>query len=543
MKHLLIVREGATEREVPVLHTVVVGRDADCTVCLNDPRLSRKHAEFVVAGAAVTVRDLKSRNGIEINGVRTDTAVLRPGDVVGLAEVSITYAPVSDDIAPHGDGLVLDDRTVYGSPAMAGVLAKAAAPAPAVAPVLAPAPSTPVHDEDATRVGSIDDIRSELGALPVAARAAGGMAGAPSPTADVAEPVEPAPRQSRFTWADHVMLRAAALAVLVGGIALAMAWLAQRSLLTSQGEARATVLVGWLAAEGATADGPTLDAAVQALGKEPGVVSALIVSTDGRILAPTQRMSEPLGRLPGLDLSPADVVRLRVVEQNGRLELVKPVRGGRAIAWLTYNANEAGGGLSLAMGLTFIVGAAGTFLVAGAIRRVTFAGLTRFREDVELVMSGQLTRVADTLGARPLEELASVVNYLVTRTKASGGLAPVSFDGKATPEAAPQVVRDAWIITDASFKVTEASASIAVLLGVRVDTMVGRHLLDAVPDKQVSEAILKCLSGVSLHGRDETVIGGSAGTDIGSYVVTVVRKGKHDPITIRFTRRRTGGQA
>lgn len=543
MKRTLIVREGSTEREVPLSGTVVVGRDADCGVCLNDPRLSRRHAEFVTAGELVSVRDLQSRNGIEINGVRATSAVLRPGDVVTLADVSITVAAVVEDAAA-GVALPPDDRTVLRP--MASLLG-ARRPSE---PRHAPAPAPVAIDDDATRIGGAVDLRHEDAAsLPPASQAP--MRGGQSLVADSAAPsaapsTGPAGRRPRITWSDLVMLRVAALAVLVGGVALATAWLSQRSLLTMQGEARATAIVGWLSAEGATKDGATLDAAVQAIGREPGVIAALIVATDGRVLAPTLRMAEPLGRIPGLDLAPADVVRLRVAEQNGRLELVKPVAGGRAVAWLTYNASEAGGGLGLALGLTFIVAAAGTFLMAGAIRRATFAGLAQFKEDVELVMSGQLAKVEDTLGARPLEDLAHVVNYLVARTKAGGALTQMSFDGGGAADAS-QVsrapLREAWIVTDASFRVSEASASITPLLGVRADTMVGKHLLDAVPDKNVSEAILKCLSGVSLHGRDETIIAGVTGAELGECVVSVNRKGKLDPITIRFTPRITGGRA
>ncbi len=542
MKRTLIVREGSTEREVPLSGTVIVGRDADCGVCLNDPRLSRRHAEFVTAGELVSVRDLQSRNGIEINGVRATSAVLRPGDVVTLAEVSITYAAGDDD--EGGAALPPDDRTVLRP--MASLLGASRSSDQRSAPAAAPAPAAAAAiDDDATRIGGVAEVRVEAAAMPPQGAPAP-VRSAPPASADSAQPAAPAGRRQRVTWSDFVMLRVAALALLVAAVALATAWLSQRSLLTMQGEARATAIVGWLAAEGATKDGAALDAAVQAIGREPGVIAALIVATDGRVLAPTLRMSEPLGRIPGLDLAPADIVRLRVAEQNGRLELVKPVTGGRAVAWLTYNASEAGGGLGLALGLTFIVAAAGTFLMAGAIRRATFAGLAQFKEDVELVMSGQLARVEDTLGARPLEDLAHVVNYLVARTKAGGALNQVSSDGGSAVDAslasrAP--LREAWIVTDASFRVSEASASITPLLGVRADTMVGKHLLDAVPDKNVSEAILKCLSGVSLHGRDETIIGGVGGAEVGDCVVSVNRKGKLDPITIRFTPRITGGRA
>ena len=88
-----------------------------------------------------------------------------------------------------------------------------------------------------------------------------------------------------------------------------------------------------------------------------------------------------------------------------------------------------------------------------------------------------------------------------------------------------------------------ASASIAQILGVRSDTLLGKHILDAIPDREISEAILKCLSGVSLHGRDETVLGSGGAGELAHYTVSVSRKGRHDPITIRFAPRTQGGRA
>ena len=43
--------------------TIVIGRDSTCGVVLTDPSVSRFHAELVIQGTSITVRDLGSRNG------------------------------------------------------------------------------------------------------------------------------------------------------------------------------------------------------------------------------------------------------------------------------------------------------------------------------------------------------------------------------------------------------------------------------------------------------------------------------------------------
>jgi hypothetical protein len=47
----------------------VVGRAPNCQLVLDDPRVSRRHALFRVVPARLVVNDLRSRNGVLVNGV------------------------------------------------------------------------------------------------------------------------------------------------------------------------------------------------------------------------------------------------------------------------------------------------------------------------------------------------------------------------------------------------------------------------------------------------------------------------------------------
>jgi hypothetical protein len=58
-----------------------VGRSATCQLSLDDPLVSRRHAVLTVSSEGVRIEDLKSRNGVLVNGRRIDTIVdLHPGD-------------------------------------------------------------------------------------------------------------------------------------------------------------------------------------------------------------------------------------------------------------------------------------------------------------------------------------------------------------------------------------------------------------------------------------------------------------------------------
>jgi diguanylate cyclase (GGDEF)-like protein len=63
---------------------ILVGRDADCQICLPHPSVSRKHAEIVRVGNTSRVVDLDSTNGIFINDEPQSTALLHDGDYLRI---------------------------------------------------------------------------------------------------------------------------------------------------------------------------------------------------------------------------------------------------------------------------------------------------------------------------------------------------------------------------------------------------------------------------------------------------------------------------
>ena len=78
MSRRLIVTGGSRARELVLVDTLVVGRDPACDISeTKDPLLSRRHAEFTADDGAAMVRDLGSRNGILVNGVKTPEARAR----------------------------------------------------------------------------------------------------------------------------------------------------------------------------------------------------------------------------------------------------------------------------------------------------------------------------------------------------------------------------------------------------------------------------------------------------------------------------------
>ncbi len=66
---------------------VTLGRSRDCDCVLAEPSVSRRHAELRREGGRWLLRDLGSRNGTRVNGVRLlDEAEVWPGDRVSLGD-------------------------------------------------------------------------------------------------------------------------------------------------------------------------------------------------------------------------------------------------------------------------------------------------------------------------------------------------------------------------------------------------------------------------------------------------------------------------
>jgi pSer/pThr/pTyr-binding forkhead associated (FHA) protein len=64
---------------------LVAGRSTSCHLVLDDALVSRRHAQFVVSGDAVSVHDFNSVNGVFVNSKRvTGTERLKEGDEVQL---------------------------------------------------------------------------------------------------------------------------------------------------------------------------------------------------------------------------------------------------------------------------------------------------------------------------------------------------------------------------------------------------------------------------------------------------------------------------
>jgi pSer/pThr/pTyr-binding forkhead associated (FHA) protein len=97
----LVVEGGADDGRALVLAEVgkvyQVGRSSACALVLGDEDVSREHAAFERRWSGVEVRDLGSKNGIELEGVRvTESAWLHDGQLVQVGNTRLRLEDPED---------------------------------------------------------------------------------------------------------------------------------------------------------------------------------------------------------------------------------------------------------------------------------------------------------------------------------------------------------------------------------------------------------------------------------------------------------------
>jgi hypothetical protein len=76
--------------------TLLVGRRESCDIVLRFANVSAHHCELSVKGGYWFVKDMNSRNGLKVNGVRVSEKRLDPGDELSVAKhtYEVQYSPL-----------------------------------------------------------------------------------------------------------------------------------------------------------------------------------------------------------------------------------------------------------------------------------------------------------------------------------------------------------------------------------------------------------------------------------------------------------------
>ena len=90
---LLVMRSGdrSGERFSLTLERVEIGRNPECTVCLDDVTVSRRHVELRLGSDGYLVTDMGSLNGTYVNQERVEEILLQNGDELQVGKYRMLF--------------------------------------------------------------------------------------------------------------------------------------------------------------------------------------------------------------------------------------------------------------------------------------------------------------------------------------------------------------------------------------------------------------------------------------------------------------------
>ncbi|MBN2029955.1 FHA domain-containing protein [bacterium] len=101
---LVVIKSEACEEDIVLKEEeVVIGRDEDADVTIEDDRLSRKHCKIAQVGGQFVISDLNSSNGTFVNGVKVTEKTLENNDKIQIGS-NVLQFKVEKAIVPQKKG-------------------------------------------------------------------------------------------------------------------------------------------------------------------------------------------------------------------------------------------------------------------------------------------------------------------------------------------------------------------------------------------------------------------------------------------------------
>lgn len=518
--HKLVIVDGPSRgKEFPLADgETVLGRTNETPIELPSTKVSRRHAAIRIAGGQVEIEDLGSSNGTFLNGKRVTRSSVPNGAKIAVGEFVLQ---------------VVNGQGGKSAPAAAGgksggaPAAKGGAPAKSGGAVMVVAKSGPVPQQRGPQ-GKQQQGRARQ-----------------SSTTGVAVPSESAQRAADqalkkiggFAWRTQIFM-------IVGAVGLALFLDIIFIVSRSQSDyaelalSRARLITQQLAAQNASYLASKEDLLIKgdAAKEEIGVKDVYLIAADGTIRFPTtlrdRNLALPIVKtaLQKRDFS----VEVSQNAENGEwVDIAAPVQVWDrenakfdlvGVAYIVFAPDEVAKRATSAVTLyavaALILGIAGG---AGALLliRSTEPAIGRLQEDTELIIRGDLKKVQSSLKLKELEALAHSISRLAERVGQGGPqrsaadamasgfsqgaqlalpaqAGPVDNAGaSATVKALVAAIPDAAIVVDADSNVVEVNKAAERLLGLIPSRVRGKHLLEAITDRDVLNSILDLLNEIS----------------------------------------------
>lgn len=84
---LVPVSPGIAPQIVLQRPVLLIGRHPECDIRIDSPKISRRHCCIALAYDRIVARDLGSRNGVRVNGLLVEEALLKAGDEIAIGPI------------------------------------------------------------------------------------------------------------------------------------------------------------------------------------------------------------------------------------------------------------------------------------------------------------------------------------------------------------------------------------------------------------------------------------------------------------------------
>jgi serine/threonine protein kinase len=102
MAKIILHLEGSS-KEFPVEGELTIGRHASCSIFVEEPKASRRHARITQKSGVFELEDLESSNGTRVNGKKITTHTLAHGDTIQIGATRLVFdAPELAAKTPNG---------------------------------------------------------------------------------------------------------------------------------------------------------------------------------------------------------------------------------------------------------------------------------------------------------------------------------------------------------------------------------------------------------------------------------------------------------
>jgi pSer/pThr/pTyr-binding forkhead associated (FHA) protein len=170
---LIVTSPGANQgRAIPIIGTqFLIGRDQDCQLRPASPAISKKHCGIFIKDGQVTIKDLGSTNGTQVNGVTIESEVVVENGAALKAgplefKVEITEVKRKTDSTPLPEQLKPLSDAEAKLRAAAGTAAQKSKSSTTVKPAAKTPAADPDQDAAAALLMGLDDDDSSSGSPP-----------------------------------------------------------------------------------------------------------------------------------------------------------------------------------------------------------------------------------------------------------------------------------------------------------------------------------------------------------------------------------------